>query len=416
MMLCAYVLAAWVAQMPLQQAVQTALSHNESALLAAVNSQRAAAEQVQALSPLLPQVSVGGTLRHTLHGAAPMQMMGSVAPLAGSFADARVEQALVDVPAILYTVAAGERRQAAVLSQESERQQVALKAATLYLQADAWAAKAAAEAQRAQRATDHLALAQQRLAAALTGAHEVWVAEQELAEALQAQARCEQALYLALAELAQAVGSPVEGTEFPQALAAQACDSADSEAALQTLAQAQRPDVRALDGLVIASAQGERAANLRLLPTLSAQTQAFVPLHGELSWFVGASLRWQVFDGGTLLAEPALRAADHRAAVVQAEAGMRAVHNGVRGARAALGAVCTAQDQAVRQEAAANKRAAYTRERYAAGLEDVTAVKLATDEWARASVGLAQLRRDVLTALLSLRTAVGAPLLTWEDM
>ena len=102
--------------------------------------------------------------------------------------------------------------------------------------------------------------------------------------------------------------------------------------------------------------------------------------------------------------------------MVQAEAGKRLVYNHVHGARAALAAVCNAQTQAVRGEVAANKRATYARNRYEAGLEHISTVKLATDEWARATVSLARLRRDVLLAALRLRAAVGAPLLGAEGM
>ena len=157
---CFVALSAAPTPVSLHQAVQVALSHNETALLAEVATQRAEGAQLQALSRYLPRASVSGMVRHSLRGE-PMPMAAGMG-LLGTYAQAELEQPLVNVPAALQLVEAQERTRASVLGEAAQRQAVGLTVATAYLNADAAAAEATAEGQRAERAADHLNLAQRR--------------------------------------------------------------------------------------------------------------------------------------------------------------------------------------------------------------------------------------------------------------
>lgn len=342
----------------LDEAWERARSVGDDAAL--IEAQRDAGETIrgQAVSALMPRVSVTGGYTINQHEAAfdiSRMLPEELAALVGETepfvinqktywsGSATVVQPLFSGSAVPAWFAAGATARAATAQAESSLDQLEVGVARAY-----WGAFLAGERVRVAsdsvaRAEAWLKLAQERERLGAGRAIDTAQAGVALARARKERATAEAARVEAEAGLGRLLGlAEIDGLSRPVP-AAVGVDSA--EAAVARVSDA--PSVRAAEERATAARQARTATDLGWVPTVSARfTEAYSENAGfsgeEWNWQAAITADWNLFDGGYRIAkqreaafnqEVAARAASRE--VAQAEADTRALWAQWEGAREA---------------------------------------------------------------------------------
>jgi outer membrane protein TolC len=301
-------------------------------------------------------------------------------------------------------VAAAEQQRALVA------QELAVGVTTAYGHALRAEAETAAAAASVAAAEEDLKRVRARRDAGLATEADALAVQVHLAESRARHTSAQGASAVARAQLNELVGAPLDA-RFTLAPAAATDLAADDLAALEAEALASRPELKLAALQVQGAEAGVSLARAALLPHVAFQS-GWEFNGGSFSdrassWIVGTEVRFNLFRGGG----DAARVAESRAAVE------RLRHDKSRAEQQTRLAVRTAQVQLqaararatvgreARAQAAESQR--IVRDRYEAGLEDITSLLRAAQAVQQADALDIAARVDVLVAEASLERALG---------
>lgn len=357
----------------LADAIAAARAGNEVPGVAAARVERAAALRRQAVSLLVPSLTLSGT--YTRRAREVTRLVDgdevTVQALDALGAQGLVESTLFDLRALPLIRAANRSLDAQRLeSSELERALDFDVASTYYTVLSAEQLFAAAE-RRVRVAEATVDEARIRLEAGLANRNDFTRADLELATARLEATRTARDVESARLSLGFLIAMPVGDRPLarPDALPA----ITEAPAALVARAVAARNDVAALSERAEAARQTALAPRLGLVPTLDLRGLYRLTNEAGLSgndedWNVGLTLTWQLFDGGTREALADQRDAEAREAELDLDRETRRVALEVEQALAVLESADAAFVQAQARLDAAQQNAEEVRERYRAGL------------------------------------------------
>jgi outer membrane protein TolC len=266
-----------------------------------------------------------------------------------------------------------------------------------------------ASARRIEVAQAVLADASLRRDAGLAAVNDVTRSDLELANARLTLTQAENLVRSARLGLGYLVGTPVDGpltepppVEHPELVAE----------ALVERAGASRADLQALEKRAEAFRQRSRAPRLGIIPTLGvAATQRYTNEAGlsgnKDDWNVGATLTWEIFDGGTRYAVADQLEAQALEAELDSAALRRRIDLEVRSALADLASASAAVEQSEVQTRVAAQNAEEVRQRFANGLATALEQADATAAAFEADADFVRARLARALATLALRRALG---------
>lgn len=399
------------AGLSLEGAVDAVLARNERAQLAKESVEAALGRRAQARAFFFPTLTVGAN--YTRRANETVRDVGGTSVTIQAYdavsATGTARWTLFDARGFpLYRAAVADLEASRLESAEAQRL-LAFEAADAFLKTLSQAAVAKAARHRVDFASQSVLDARTRQAAGLASVNDLTRSQLEEATALRDKTRAEAALSTARLQLAWLLDLPPADT---QALAAPA-------ALLELAAQGGKPPAaeRRLD---VAAAE-ERATQaralsqepwLRLVPTLTALAQVRATnepgFSGRyLDGYAGVDLSWVLFDGGDRYGDARERAAQARAAELQARARARGAKVDGQTALVALEAARASRVQAQKSAELSRKNAAETAELYRQGLANTLQVSDASLRQFEAEVALAQEEYALAVALLGVRAAVG---------
>jgi outer membrane protein TolC len=205
------------------------------------------------------------------------------------------------------------------------------------------------------------------------------------------------------------IATPVEGPLIEPAPIAQPPLEAET---LVEQASAARADLQAVEKRAEALRQRARAPRLGIVPILGmAATQRYTNeagLSGRTEdWNVGATLTWELFDGGTRYAVADQLDAQALEAELDAAALRRRIDLEVRSALADLASATAALEQSEVQSRVASQNAEEVRERFANGLATALEQADATVAAFEADADAVRARLARALSALALRRALG---------
>ena len=410
----------------LPDAVARARVHNPDARAAALAESEAGHRAEQARAGYFPRVDLAETWQR---GDQPVFVFSSLLAqrdfAAGNFAidtlnhppatdnfrlALMVEQALFDPAIGPRTKAADVGREMAAVDRTRLSQDLAVAVTEAYGRVLAASAIRDAAAAAVEAAEADLRVARDRRDAGRVTDADVLQVDVHIARARERQIRAGADAQVARATLNQLIGEPLDAMLVLDP-APDAAVLTGEPASLEAEAVTNRADIK-LAGL--REQLGEAAiadAKAAFLPTVAAQG-GWEANGGEWtdrasSWVVGVSARvnlFQGFAGRARLAE-ARQLAERRA--VEREKAETAARLDVRTARARLDAALAAADVGRAAAAQARESRRIIRDRYEAGLADVTALLRAAEAMTEAEARETASRVDVLTAAATLSRALG---------
>ncbi len=411
LMICAAAAAAPPSAAPwttLEDAVAAALVHNERSISGQIQVDRADAAVQRHLGAFMPRATVRGDAGVGRRSFVPAGQPnhGLIATVTGE-----VQQPLVNVPGILSYQGSLQHREASKWQRRATELAVINETVAHY--ADAALAQALLDfaTSRLQRAEALGRIAQQRRAAGLGGAEQVWVADLSTHAARGRAAACKGQVALARAALSNVTGMTIAATQAPLHWLEQTCLIPEDAQALATTALSCHPEVQAARARIKGVDADLDASTWSWLPELQLIGSADAGSYAFLGprWFVGASLTLAPPDAATWLSNRR----EHRADVAQANAHLQStqqrVRNDVVGLYEATKATCEGRQHAEAAVAQALRYANFMAQSYATGLSEIDAedVKRADDALADAHTALAQISYTWLRQHVSLQAAVG---------
>jgi outer membrane protein TolC len=399
------------AQLTLEQALELAARQNETPQIAAARLERAEAVRREAIATLLPALTLTSSYTHRAREVTRIvddeefviQARGAEAH------QAVAETTVFDARVIPLVRAAGRDLEAQRLESAELVRALAFDVAETYFAVLSAERLREAAGRRIQIAEATVSDASIRRDAGLANLNDVTRSELELATARLALTQAENLAANARLSLGFLIGVPAAG-----ALADPGTREAPAPAPdeLEQRAVAARADLRALEERAAALRFLAREPLLRSVPALGLrgtfrQTNETGLSGREQDWNVAATLTWELFDGGERYAQADQRRAEHREAVLQAEALRRRIGLEVRTARADLETAQGALGQAEVQARVAAQNADEVSERFRNGL--ATALERADAAVAafEAEVEVERQRFALRLAELALERAVG---------
>jgi len=360
------------APLTLAEAIALARAGSETPAVAAARIEHAEAVRRQAISALVPSLTLSGT--YTRRAREVTRTVDdetvTVQALDALSGQAVVETTLFDLRALPLIRSASRSLEAQRLeSAELERALAFDVADTFYAVLSAERLRDAAE-RRVRVAEATVEEARLRLEAGLANRNDLTRADLERATARLEATRSAQDVESARLALAFLIASPVDRPlAEPEPLPA----VAEERAALVSRAQSARRELAALAERAEAARQSALAPRLGLVPTLDLRglyrTTNEAGLSGnDEDWNVGVTLTWELFDGGAREALADQRLAEAREADLALAVERRRVALEVEQAATVLASADAALSQAETRLEAARQNAEEVRERYRAGL------------------------------------------------
>ncbi len=395
----------------LREAIEMARAANETPAIARARIAQAQAVRRAAISTLIPGLTLGGAYTRRAREVT-REVGGDDVTIQERDAfnwQGVLATTLFDARAFPLVKSANTDLEAQILESSELERELDFNVAQAFVEVLSAERLRDASARRIQVAEAVLADASLRRDAGLAAVNDVTRSDLELANARLTLTQAENLVRSARLGLGYLVGSPVDGLlAEPPPVDHPALEAA----ALVERAGAARADLQALEKRAIAFRQRARAPRLGIVPTLGmAATQRYTNEAGlsgnNDDWNVGATLTWEIFDGGTRYAVADQLEAQALEAELDSAALRRRIDLEVRSALADLASASAAVDQTEVQRRVAAQNAEEVRERFVNGLAtaleqaDATVAAFAAD----ADAVRARLARALAT--LSLRRALG---------
>jgi outer membrane protein TolC len=368
-----------VVQLRLRDAIGMALRYNLGEIETEESSRAARGKRLQALSPLLPRVSVGASesvdqLSTSTLGLRPPVFPTVIGPFSYSTAQATLDQTLFSLESIQRFRAARTAEQSARLSYNNTLDVITLIVGNAYLQVIAAASRidaAEAEVQNAQAVYDQAA---EELSAGTSPKIDVTRSAVQLHTEQYRLSVARNDFAIAKLNLARGIGLPSgQAFEIADRLPYADLEPPDIEQALKT-AFSSRSDFRAaLDQVKsaqqeLSAVRGERYPVLAASGAYGVQGQTFDHAHGIFGFQAG--INFPVFTGGRIKGDLTTAEAALRQRRAEAENLRGQIDYDVR--TAYLNLQATKEEVAVARQNVdlANENLARSRERFAAGVTD----------------------------------------------
>ncbi len=398
-------------QLTLDQALELASKHNETPQIAAARLERAQAVRREAIATLLPALTLTSSYtRRAREITRTVDDEEFVIQARGAEAhQAIAETTVFDARVIPLVRATGRDLEAQRLESAELVRNLAFDVAESFFAVLSAERLREAAGRRIQVAEATVSDASIRRDAGLANLNDVTRSELELATARLALTQAQNLAANTRLSLSFLIGVPAAS-----ALAEPGTRDGPAPApdALEQRAVAARADLRALEERAEALRFLAREPLLRAVPALGVrgtfrQTNETGLSGREEDWNVAATLTWELFDGGERYAQADQRRAEHREAVLQAEALRRRIGLEVHTARADLETAQGALGQAEVQARVAAQNADEVSERFRNGL--ATALERADAAVAafEADVEVERQRFALRLAELALERAVG---------
>lgn len=398
------------APLTLAEALALAARNNERSGIAAARLDRARALRRQAYATLLPDVNVSGTFtrrseevtRTIDDDEVVVQALNALSGVA------TVDATLLDVRAFPLARSASRNLEAQENASEEIRRALAYEVAETFFGVLSAERLRGAASRRIEVAQATVSDARIRLEAGLASSNDLTRSELELATARLSLTQAESLVRTTRLSLGFLIGAPAE-----RPLAEPGAEPTDGDAeALERMALESRADLRELTLRAEALRLLALEPKLRFVPTLTLRgtyrgTNEAGLSGRETDWNLAALFSWEVFDGGVRYAEAAAREAEHREALLAADALRRQIGLEVRTARTDLETARAALDQAEVRARVAEQNAREVRVRYSEGLATALEQADATASAFEASAELARQRFALGVARLSLSQALG---------
>lgn len=402
-MLCAT--GAWAQQAPLtlQEAVQLALTRNETAAIAESAVEAADARLRLARTAFLPRLDINGSARRDFESNDSSTIATS----------ALLTQPLFNARVFPLYRQARLLREAAGYDATEARRLLGFDAATQFLSTLSFEQVLLAAEHRRDFANTNLADVRARFEAGLVSSNDVTRAELELATAERGVAEARGDVQVARIALATIVNADVPETlAVPEALLQEAANTPAVDATAIAGAQQRRTDIAATRARIEALRAFAEEPNARFLPSVLFNAQTANINDGPVTnrnneGFFGVSLAWPVFDAGVRSAERAERTAEVRGAEFQLQQTLRTVEREIRGNAVQLATEQAALVQAAAALRAARKNADETTELYRQGLATALELADANQSLFEAEVAEVTARFRMAVAYLALREASG---------
>ncbi|HET7434079.1 MAG TPA: TolC family protein [Thermoanaerobaculia bacterium] len=396
---------AWAQQAPLtlQEAVQLALTRNETAAIAESAVEAADARLRLARTAFLPRLDINGSARRDFESNDSSTIATS----------ALLTQPLFNARVFPLYRQARLLREAAGYDATEARRLLGFDAATQFLSTLSFEQVLLAAEHRRDFANTNLADVRARFEAGLVSSNDVTRAELELATAERGVAEARGDVQVARIALATIVNADVPETlAVPEALLQEAANTPAVDATAIAGAQQRRTDIAATRARIEALRAFAEEPNARFLPSVLFNAQTANINDGPVTnrnneGFFGVSLAWPVFDAGVRSAERAERTAEVRGAEFQLQQTLRTVEREIRGNAVQLATEQAALVQAAAALRAARKNADETTELYRQGLATALELADANQSLFEAEVAEVTARFRMAVAYLALREASG---------
>jgi outer membrane protein TolC len=414
-------LAPWLAAqdqpLTLDKAVTLALERNERSLATRESEAAANARVAQARSFFLPTVNSTGT--YTRRAYETRRVVGDTEVIIQRYnalsETVALSQTLFDARSLISLTAVRAQRNADVAAAVESRRQLAFEVSQAFLATLGTSQVQEASARRFTFAGQNLEAAKARFAAGLASVNDVTRAELEYATAevglTQVKGEVETSLLQLghLLDAPEAVRGPLVVPEF--LIEAAAAEAADAEALVDE-ALARRLDVSSLRWEASSRRALAKLPMLGWVPSLSASGRYSLTNEASFNnrnwnWSLGATLSWNLFDGGTRFAQRKEQRALARLADLDYQAATRQVDVQVREALVSLANQRASLRQVTVAHEVAKKNAAETTELYRQGLASALQVADANVRLFEAEVALVQERYGLGVAFLNLEAALG---------
>ncbi len=353
-------------------AIELARTGNEVPEVAAARIERAEALRRQAVSLLVPSLTLSGT--YTRRARAVTRTVDdlevTIQALDALGSQALVDTTLFDLRALPLIRAANRSLEAQRLESAELERSLAFEVADIFYTVLSAERLLGAAERRVRVAAATVAEARLRLDAGLANRNDFTRADLELATARLEATRAARDVDATRLSLGFLIAADADGPlAEPEPLPA----IAETREALVARALATRRGLVALAERAEAARQSAIAPRLGLVPTLDLRGLYRVTNESGLSgndedWNVGLTLTWQLFDGGNRGALADQRDAEAREAALDLKRAARQVALEVEQSATVLAAADAAFTQAEIRLAAARQNAEEVRERYRAGL------------------------------------------------
>ena len=411
--------AMWSQQerLSLRDAIALSLQNSERTLASLERIDAAEARVWRARSMFLPTISLTG-----IYQRRPFEVVRSLGSTAESVVIQRIDalSATMNASLMLFDARtfplfaqARSDRDANVSDAMNTTRLLKYEVANAFLQVLSMDRVLQAAQQRHAYAESNREAAHARYAAQIVGVNDVTRADLELATAERELTNARGARETASLQLEFLVNADIQqALEQPVELQSSAEHASFDASALLRVAREHRPDLLAAQARANAQHAYALEALLRLAPAVSANAQYRATNEAGLSgkstsWYVGATLSWNVFDGGLWVADRNERVSNARAADYQAQEIMRKVRVDIRSALVALTNAQAALKQSSVALEAARKNAAESTELYKQGLASALEAADANVRLFEAEVGYASANYNVIAAFLGIRQVVG---------
>jgi outer membrane protein TolC len=410
-------LAAQNQPLTLDRAVALALERNERSLATLESEAAANARVAQARSFFLPTVTSTGT--YTRRAYETRRVVGETEVIIQRYnalsETVALSQTLFDARSLTSLAAIRAQRNADVAAATEGRRQLAFEVSQAYLATLGTSQVQEASARRFTFAGQNLEAAKARFSAGLASVNDVTRAELEYATAevglTQVKGEVETSLLQLghLLDAPEAVRAPLVVPEF--LIEAAAAEAADTEALVEE-ALARRLDLSSLRWEASSRRALARLPMLGWVPSLSASGRYSLTNEASFNnrnwnWSLGATLSWNIFDGGARFGQQKEQRALARLADLDYQAATRQVDVQVRQSLVSLANQRASLRQATVAHEVAKKNAAETTELYRQGLASALEVADANVKLFEAEVAFVQERYGLGVAFLNLEAALG---------
>lgn len=401
------VASAQAADLRLEEAVRLALTRNERARIAELNTDVAEAAVEKARAAFLPALTLNAN--DTQHAYATSRTQ----PSNVGTGNVTLNQPLVNLPAWPLFSQAKEARDAQRAQTVDDKRQLAFDTAKAFFVVLSTEAVLKAAERRLDSAKANLADTQARVQAALTSSNDATRAEIDVVSAGREVEVDRGNLDNAKLALAFVINAPVAGALAPPEPLLRAAErTPGGPDDLVKFAAAHRPDLVAKRHSASAAHHAADEPLLRLAPTVNLTGQVSATTNAGTSgrWsdeYVGANLSWTLFDAGVRYADKHSRDANAEIADLNVQALVRSVDNQVRAAIVSLAAAQASYQMAKQTVEAARRSADETAILYRQGLAKAIELVDANDQRFVAEVNEATAEYSMAQAYLALRQALG---------
>lgn len=357
----------------LAEAIERALSRNETVGIAEARVTQARAERRRAIALLLPTIVAAGTW--TRRAAVFRDFEGSrveVVPPNAFGATVTGVMRLLDPSAFPLITAASRDTKAQELASLDLRRSLAFEVADTYVAVLATRAFLDAAEQRVQVAEQAVEVARERLASGLANRNDVTRTELALSEARLLRTDTLQAAELARIALGYLLVEKLDEDLEPVALPATAFEETET-GVLTGIARERRPDLLSLEWSTAAARARANEPYLRILPKLDLQgawraTDAPGFSGRPEDWNLTLALTWEIYDGGRRYADAAFFRAREMELALQTSLLERQVDRQIEEALVGLERARVAKEEAALRARIAAQNAEEIELRFRAGL------------------------------------------------